>query len=115
MLAILTVAPGQGFQPILGIACDARDYPGLQEALGPFSKYLPLRSHLSEKLTFSNLLQRTSEAAREAVELQDYFDWSQIEEFSARNFAHSIEGAAAPFIAELFEYQDEPTTIALPI
>ncbi|HEY1852895.1 MAG TPA: condensation domain-containing protein, partial [Candidatus Binataceae bacterium] len=41
--------------PVVGVACDARNYPGLQEALGPFAKYLPIRSYLDKRVQFSDL------------------------------------------------------------
>jgi len=96
--------------PIVGIACDARDYPGLRETLGPLAKYLPISFDLSEPLRLPDLLQQVSEAVRKAVEWQEYFTWSHIQQFGDEHPAGSSENASVSFISSLFEYQDEPIT-----
>ncbi len=98
----------KGSNPIVGIACDARDYPGLQETLGPFAKYLPISSAFSETLRLPELLQQISEAVRKAVEWQEYFTWSHMQRCGDEHPASSSENATVPFISSLFEYQDEP-------
>ncbi len=59
----------------IGITCDGRTYEGLADALGPFEKNLPVRAELEGNLRFGALLERTSEAMREAVARQEYFAW----------------------------------------
>jgi amino acid adenylation domain-containing protein len=86
---------------IVATACDGRNYEGLQDALGPFSKYLPLQCQLDEKLQFSTLLQQVSESAREAREWQEYFSWEE--------FASSDGSIEAPFLAASFDFQEGHT------
>lgn len=68
---------------VVGLACDGRTYEGLQEALGLFAKTLPVQFRLEEQLRFSEVLERTSGSAREAVEWQEYFDFEQLPRLDA--------------------------------
>ncbi len=63
---------------VVGLTCDGRTYEGLQEALGLFAKTLPVHCRLEEQLRFSEVLERTTGSAREAVEWQEYFDFEQL-------------------------------------
>jgi len=55
------------------VACDGRNYPGLETALGLFTRYLPLSVEVDASTTFAELLARVDEAANEAIEYQEYF------------------------------------------
>ena len=63
---------------LVGIACDGRTYEGLQEALGPFAKNLPIAGNLSPDLQLSELLEQTRESVHEAVAWQEYFSWDRV-------------------------------------
>jgi len=84
---------------VVGWACDGRTYEGLQEALGLFAKTLPVQFRLEEQLRFSEVLERTSGSAREAVEWQEYFDFEQLPR---------LDGEIDPcrFFPVAFEFQD---------
>ena len=86
---------------IVGMACDGRGYEGLQKALGPFSKYLPLRCRLDGKLRFCEMLRRVNESAGEALEWQEYFNWEHIAG-SNGNLKATL------FCAISFEFQEQP-------
>ena len=86
---------------VVGIACDGRTYEGLQDAVGPLSKYLPLRCPLEGNLQFAETLRQVNEMVREAREWQEYFRWEHIAGFNG-----DID--APPFFAVSFEYQDQP-------
>ena len=84
---------------VVGLACDGRTYEGLQEALGLFAKTLPVHCRLEEQLRFSEVLERTDESAREAVEWQEYFSFEQLPRLDAE-----IEPRG--FFPVAFEFQD---------
>ncbi len=57
----------------VGAAFDGRKYEELEPALGLFAKFLPLRSHLAENLSFAEVLEQVQQRDREACEWQEYF------------------------------------------
>lgn len=61
----------------VGIGCDGRTYDGLREAVGLFSKTLPVGCHLEGSLGFSTLLERSHESVRDAIGWQEYFSYEQ--------------------------------------
>jgi amino acid adenylation domain-containing protein len=89
----------------VGLACDGRTYEGLQEALGPFAKTLPVHCRLDEQLRFSEVLNRTHGSAREAVEWQEYFSFAQLPRLDA-------ESEPLGFFPVAFEFQDAQATYA---
>ena len=58
---------------MIGTAYDGRIYEELNEALGLFAKYLPLRCHLEEHAPFSALVAQVHASTRAAHEWQEYF------------------------------------------
>jgi amino acid adenylation domain-containing protein/non-ribosomal peptide synthase protein (TIGR01720 family) len=58
---------------VTGVAFDGRKFEELEESIGLFSTFLPLRSELPVDLPFEKLLQQTSEQQREARRWQEYF------------------------------------------
>jgi amino acid adenylation domain-containing protein len=84
---------------ILGAACDGRNYEGMQTALGLFSRYLPLRYLLEDRMPFSQLARQAHESTREAYEWQEYFKWEQ----SAESFERKSGDAFYPFS---FDYEE---------
>jgi amino acid adenylation domain-containing protein len=85
---------------VVGLACDGRTYEGLQEALGLFAKTLPVHCRLEEQLRFSEVLERTTGSAREAVEWQEYFNFEQLPGLDC-------EIEPCRFFPVSFEFQDE--------
>jgi len=61
---------------VTGVAFDGRKFEELEDAIGLFSAFLPLRSDLPADLSFEKFLQQTSEQQREARRWQEYFTWN---------------------------------------
>ena len=59
---------------LVGLCSDGRTYEELQEAIGLFAKYLPLRCYLKTATSFVDMLQQNNEAVQQAVQWQEYFD-----------------------------------------
>ncbi|HVB55147.1 MAG TPA: amino acid adenylation domain-containing protein [Candidatus Acidoferrales bacterium] len=90
---------------VVGLASDGRTYEGLQEALGLFAKTLPVQCRLEKKLRFSEVLERTNESVREAVECQEYFSFEELPRLNA-------ETEPCRYFPLAFEFQDaQPTYI----
>ncbi|MDQ3918841.1 MAG: AMP-binding protein, partial [Acidobacteriota bacterium] len=90
-LALLWRLTGHG-EMVIGFGCDGRKYEGLDEALGPFAKNVPLACDLEAHMPFTRLLARVADEAREAYTWQEYYT----DDLGARD----ATGAAAPFIFE---------------
>ena len=63
---------------VIGISHDGRAYDGLQEALGPFARYLPGHCQLRHDTRMVDLLKRVHVLEQDLVEWQDYFGWELI-------------------------------------
>ena len=85
---------------VVGLACDGRTYEGLQEAVGLFAKYLPVRGYLEEHLRFSQILEQAGNSAHDVLQWQEYFSWDQ--------FAGSSTDIESPaFCSASFEFEEE--------
>ena len=62
----------------VGAAFDGRRVEEIEDALGLFAKYLPVTSHLEERLEFRELLEHLDRSLRTAQDWQEYFSWEQI-------------------------------------
>lgn len=76
---------------VTGVAFDGRKFEELEEAIGLFSTFLPLRSELPVDLSFEKLLQQTSEQQREARRWQEYFTWETGDNAELRFFPSCFE------------------------
>ena len=63
---------------VVATAFDGRADDALQDALGPFVKYLPVRVSLDEDLKFNELLERINQGVTENSQWQESFSWQQI-------------------------------------
>ncbi len=81
---------------VVGTACDGRTYEGLEDAVGPLAKYLPLGSHLDGDVRFSTVLERTSDALTEAFAWQEYFTWDFFESREPGFFPWSFDFIEQP-------------------
>jgi len=86
---------------VVGVAFDGRKFPELKDAIGPFSKFLPLRNDLPVGLSFEKLLQQASEQQREAGRWQEYFAWD------ASTSGEEVTPCFFPFC---FEYRQHAKT-----
>jgi len=64
---------------IVGMAFDGRKYDGLEDALGLFSRHLPIKADVQGDQPFARLLNQVSDALREAEAWQEYFSWESID------------------------------------
>jgi amino acid adenylation domain-containing protein/non-ribosomal peptide synthase protein (TIGR01720 family) len=76
---------------VIGVAFDGRKFAELEQAIGLFSTFVPLRGHLPANLSFEKLLQQTSEQQREAQRWQEYFKWDGSGDNVARFFPFCFE------------------------
>ncbi len=58
---------------VTGVAFDGRKFEELEESIGLFSAFLPLRSELPVHTIFEKLLQQTTDQQREARRWQEYY------------------------------------------
>ena len=64
--------------PVTGVLFDGRKFSELENAIGLFSAFLPMRAPLSNDLSFKNLLQQLTTIEQESQRWQEYFSWDQI-------------------------------------
>lgn len=80
----------------VGVSFDGRNYSELQDALGPFERFIPVGTRLQKGLPFTELLQQVAGRMREAAKRQHYFSWGSPDETSRQ--------LAARFTPICFEY-----------
>src|SRR5215470_2117808 len=93
-------------QPELTIGCafDGRRYEELREALGPLTKYLPLRLPFDSQNSAFAAAAQSSEAYREVEKWQESLTWTQIEQ--AGDFDQG-----AFYLPFCFEYVEWPSSV----
>lgn len=52
----------------------------MQEALGPFAKYVPVQSKVDETCQFNLYMEHLQSIVLECEEWQEYFNWKDIEQ-----------------------------------
>lgn len=62
---------------VIGMGCDGRSHEELQEALGPFMKYIPVRGVLQQGSTFKDFLRSLQDSVTQSLEWQDYYTWNE--------------------------------------
>ena len=85
---------------IIGTACDGRNYEGLDELVGIFTRYLPLRSELKADLSFVEVLKQTNQTFRDFSERQEFFSWE--------NFGGPSAASTELFWPFSFDYSSHP-------
>ncbi|QIR40544.1 amino acid adenylation domain-containing protein [Tolypothrix sp. PCC 7910] len=95
---------------IIGVGVDGRQYDELKSSLGLFAKYLPLTFHLTENLTFSQVLQQVSESVVEINKWQECFTWEQVNSSAKKltNFPFGFD-----FQQETFSFDAGNVTFAI--
>jgi amino acid adenylation domain-containing protein/non-ribosomal peptide synthase protein (TIGR01720 family) len=88
---------------IVGTAYDGRTYEGLEEALGLFAKYLPIRCSLAENLPFNEALAQVDEAIADAYQWQEYFAWEQVGDLTGN-------GRSPSFFPFCFDFEEKAAT-----
>ena len=90
---------------LIGMAYDGRNYAPLQDALGLFARYVPLRCALAEPEPFSTLLERLYAATQEAHHRQEYFVWDD-------TGSQNHPGTGPAFFSLCFEFVEQPARYA---
>ena len=62
---------------VVGVACEGRKFAELEEAIGLFSSFVPVRSEITPDLSFQKFLQQTARQELEAERWQEYFAWDR--------------------------------------
>ncbi|MBD2535166.1 amino acid adenylation domain-containing protein, partial [Nostoc flagelliforme FACHB-838] len=88
---------------LIAMGYDGRTYEGLEEALGLFGKYLPIRCSIKENVSFFEILNQLKESIKDVYQWQDYFAWEHIEVINKNN-----EGQL--FFPFCFDYEEEYPT-----
>ena len=86
----------------VGVAFNGRKFAELEQSIGVFSTFVPVRSELSTNLSFAEFLQRTSEQELEAQRYQEYFSWENV-------VSDNVTGGFFPFC---FEFRQSPAPYA---
>ena len=86
---------------VTGVAFDGRPFEGMEDALGPFVKYIPVRFRLDGDASFSHALKQVIGITEEMFDLQVYFSWGPIIESSGAS-------TDAPLLQVGFDYQERP-------
>lgn len=63
---------------VTGIACNGRNYEELKSALGLFTKFLPIHTHLQDSMQLTELLQQVGESVQAVEKWQEFFKWEDI-------------------------------------
>ena len=84
-------------QLVIAVAFDGRREEVLEGALGPFAKFLPVRSQLNENTTFTGLLNHLHKTKDEVYKWQEYFTWPK---------RQGNGDNATDYRASCFEYED---------
>lgn len=90
-----------GKQVTIGAEVDGRPYAELEDALGPFAKYVPVACQLEEECDFARFLREVEGREREACKWQVYFSWDR---FDAANGTM----AETSFFSLCFSFATQP-------
>ena len=93
----------------IGIGCVGREHAELEAALGLFAKYLPLSGCLSDKLLFSQVLDRIKQSVTEIYRWQECFNWQNDQ--SDRPLA--FFPVSFDFAAEAIKYSQDNVSFSL--
>src|ERR1044072_4529574 len=61
--------------PVAGVLFDGRKFSELENAIGLFSTFLPVRADLANDLSFQDVVQQLATTEHEAQRWQEYFSW----------------------------------------
>src|SRR6185369_9074340 len=65
----------------VGVAFEGRKFAELEQSIGLFSTFVPVRSELPANLSFAEFLKQTTQHELEAQKYQEYFAWENIVSF----------------------------------
>jgi len=95
---------------VVGTGFAGRGYEELEEAVGPYARYLPLSLETAEDGSFSSLVEKAGRALEEAAEWQEFFSWDPPSDTAAPGFfplgfdwadlTASAEGGGVDFVLD---------------
>ena len=100
---ILLSRLGDQKEMLLGVFDDGRSYEGLDRALGPFAKHLPLVYRPEPDTSFADLLRRTETELAELRQWQEYYDPEQ---------GSPPEGGEPAYLPACFVFEEEIRPLA---
>src|ERR1051325_1176247 len=65
----------------VGVAFEGRKFAELEQSIGLFSTFVPVRNELPENLSFEEFLKQTTQYELEAQKYQEYFAWENVVSF----------------------------------
>ncbi|MEU9115314.1 amino acid adenylation domain-containing protein [Streptomyces sp. NPDC048483] len=101
--SILLYRYGRQEESLLAVAHPGRRHPALENAIGAFTRYVPVALALRADTTVEEAIRRVAEADEEAARYQDYF--------TREMWAEYRQGSPAEF-AVGFDYHSLPTPVA---
>jgi amino acid adenylation domain-containing protein len=93
----------------LGVYFDGRNYEELEEALGLFAKYLPLRCQLKAGSSFEPVAKRAAAAMVDLEKWQDCFNREQLVEHTHDDVEHNGDASMWSLARLYFEWRERPT------
>ena len=94
---------------ILGSYVDGRNYEELQDALGLFAKYLPLRCQLDAGSSFESVVERVEAATHTLYKWQECFSLEQLRGAAEDDdWANKSAASGQPFANLYFEWREQP-------
>jgi amino acid adenylation domain-containing protein len=84
----------------VGVACDGRNYEELANALGPYTRFVPIEAHCEKECPFAIVLAAIQASLQEATKRQLYFTWESNQ---------GAGGTKSHFFPVTFEYDRWPT------
>jgi len=85
---------------VIGTAYDGRTEAELRDIPGFLTRYIPIVTHLEPGNTFAEIWQKVIKDAKEAEEMQDYFDWSDVAQAGGKK-------TSVDYFPICFEYHNE--------
>ncbi|HTK11515.1 MAG TPA: amino acid adenylation domain-containing protein, partial [Ktedonobacteraceae bacterium] len=85
---------------LIGVACEGRIFEELSNALGPYTRFVPLEASFARERSFTQTLTAVDASLQEANKQQMYFTWEGSE--------RDGEEKMAPFFPVSFEYDVWP-------
>jgi amino acid adenylation domain-containing protein len=89
---------------LIGVACDGRNYEELVNALGPYTRFVPVEARFEKDRSFALVLASVNASLQEAVKRQLYFTWDAISDYAK-------DDATRHFFPVVFEYDVWPATL----
>jgi amino acid adenylation domain-containing protein/non-ribosomal peptide synthase protein (TIGR01720 family) len=88
---------------VIGVAFNGRNYPELEDILGPFERFLPICCHMQTDMSFEDILNQNIRLMHESYKWQECFTWDRVKEI------HDT----SPFFSFCFDFEDPSEEISI--